>query len=165
MTTINPESGWTTCPSGALAQLGGRLRARRRTSLLRESALLILVAALIGVTAGYFASPGAKPPSSSPGYDFAGISCDKVRALLPELMAGRIEEAQAMQIRQHVMQCPECGPLMEQMSSGKVVGRAGDESPRVALIRRPAKGRIERLYAPADTVLEGVATVRQSELR
>lgn len=138
MTTIDPESGWTTCPRGALAQLGGRLRARRRTSLLRESALLILVAGLIGITAGYLASPGAKPPSSSPRYDFAGISCDKVRALLPELMAGRLEETQAMQIRQHIVQCPKCGPLMEQMPSGKVVDRTGDESPRVARTFRPA---------------------------
>ncbi len=135
---INPESGWTTCPRGALAQLDGRLRARRRTSLFRDSALLILVAASIGVTAGYLASPSANPPSSSPRYHFAGISCDKVRALLPELMAGRLEEAQAMQIRQHVMQCPGCGPLMERMRVGKVIGRAGDESPHVVQTFRPA---------------------------
>ena len=138
MTTFDPDSGWTTCPSGALGRLGGRLRARRRTALLRESALLILVAASIGVAAGYLASPGAKPPSSSPGYHFAGISCDKVRALLPDLMAGRLEEAQAMQIRQHVMQCPGCGPLMERMRSGEVIGSARDDSPRVARIFRPA---------------------------
>lgn len=133
MSTIDPEHGWKTCPPGALGQLDRRLRARRRSLLLRESSLLILMAALIGITAGYLASPGAKPPTSSGPFDFAGISCGEVQRLLPALAANRLDPDKAVQVRQHVLECPQCGPLMERMQARESIGRTRSHSSRIAL--------------------------------
>jgi Putative zinc-finger len=133
MTTIDDKQRWTQCPPGSLTQVSRRLRARRRSKLMCESAALVVFAAVIGFTAGYFASPVSKPAESSGPYHFAGIGCNDVRSLLPALMENRLDAAKAMQIRQHIMQCPDCGRLMEQMRASQTADRARQTPPRLVL--------------------------------
>lgn len=141
MSTIDREPDWAACPSGALGHLDRRLRAKRHRSLLRESAALIVLAASIGLTAGYLASPGADARNGSPPAHFAGISCDEVRGQLPELTAGRLGQARAAQVHEHLRQCPKCRQLMERMRSGKVARRDRSEAARLARVSPPAPRR------------------------
>jgi len=92
--------------------------------------MMVVLAASIGFAAGYFARPGTKPPASTGPFQFAGISCDEVRSLLPELMENRLDAARAMQVRQHIMECPECGRLMKQMQSMRSVSDAIGKVPQ-----------------------------------
>ncbi|MGD9721441.1 MAG: zf-HC2 domain-containing protein [Pirellulales bacterium] len=108
---------WIACPPGSVGGIIRRARSRRRKALLREAAMMVVLAASIGFAAGYFAKPGAKPPAPRGPFQFAGISCGEVRSLLPALMENRLDAAKAMQVRQHIMECPECGRLMKQMQS------------------------------------------------
>lgn len=128
MTTAERESSWTACPPGSLSGLDRRLRGRRRSKLMRESAALILVAAFIGFTAGYFASPATQSSVPAKQFFFAGIGCNEVRSQMPALMQNRLDPATAMRIRQHVMECPECGRLMKQMQSMQSVSKTASEA-------------------------------------
>ncbi len=146
---MNPESlehRWTTCPPGSVGGIVRRARSRRRNALLREAAMMVVLAASIGFAAGYFARPGTKPPASAGSYQFAGISCDEVRPLLPALMANRLDPAKAAQVRQHIMECPECGRLMKEMQSMRSISQSSHAS-RVASLAlsrfRPDAGQGE----------------------
>jgi hypothetical protein len=107
---------------------------------------LVVLAASIGFAAGYFARPGTKPPASAGSYQFAGISCDEVRPLLPALMANRLDPVKAAQIRQHIMECPECGRLMKEMQSTLSISQPSRDSAAASLASsrfRPPAGHGE----------------------
>jgi hypothetical protein len=100
---------------------------------MREATALILLAAFIGFAAGYFASPGPQPSGPTNQFFFAGIGCDEVRSLIPALMENRLDPATAMRIRQHIMECPECGQLMKQMQSVHSVSQAAGHTAPASL--------------------------------
>lgn len=128
---MSPQSAdqpWIACPPGSVSGIVRRARSRRRNALLREAAMMVVLAASIGFAAGYFARPGAKSPALPGPFQFAGISCDEVRSLLPALMENRLDAAKAMRVRQHIMECPECSRLMKEMRSMQSVSRAASEA-------------------------------------
>ncbi len=133
MSTDNSDHRWTACPPGSVSGIVRRSRSRRRNTLLREAAAMVVLAASIGFTAGYFARPDAKPPASMGPFGFAGISCDEVRPLLSALMANRLDPAKAAQLRRHIMECPECGRLMRQMPSAQSISQLTNRVPPEAL--------------------------------
>ncbi|MBI3838734.1 MAG: zf-HC2 domain-containing protein [Planctomycetia bacterium] len=106
---------------------------------------MIVLAAAIGFGVGYFSTPTANPPVSQRQFFFAGISCQEVRELLPVVMKDQLDATKAAQVREHVMQCPECRRLMEQMRASGSIGATltGSSSnlPSLSLVVRSAPDR------------------------
>lgn len=123
MTATNSSNSWSSCPPGVLHQLDRRLRGQKRSKLMRESAALIVSAACIGFIAGYLATPSAPSPGAAEQYFFAGIGCNDVRSSIPALIGQRLDPDTAMRVRQHLMECPKCRLLMQQMQSMQSSGR------------------------------------------
>ena len=48
-------------------------------------------------------------------YDFGGITCTEVRAYLPQMMAGKLDQESMMRIQKHLELCPNCKRLADQM--------------------------------------------------
>jgi hypothetical protein len=133
MTSDISEPRWTRCPPGSLGGIARKARSRRRNAMTREAATMLVLAASVGFTVGYFARTEAPPSAPAGQFHFAGISCGEVHELLPALADDRLDAATATQVRQHVMQCPTCRELMDQMLRGRSVSRASDRIPHTAL--------------------------------
>ena len=128
MSSDRADHHWGACPPGLIRGIARRTRVRRRKLLLREGVILLLLAASVGVAAGYLARPEAKRSPSAGPFDFAGVSCDEVHASLPELLADRLDPALAMQLRRHIAQCAQCRRLMQQMQPDRSLGKAAGAS-------------------------------------
>ena len=48
-------------------------------------------------------------------YDFGGITCTEVRADMPQMMAGKLDQETMMRIQKHLELCPNCKRLADQM--------------------------------------------------
>lgn len=88
---------------------------------------MILLAGTIGFAIGYFSNPGPKAPVPQQQMFFAGISCQSVHDLLPAMMRNELDAARTAQLRDHVMQCPECRQLLEQMKATGSIGATLDQ--------------------------------------
>ena len=53
------------------------------------------------------------------------VTCDRVRALLPDLVAERLEEAQAERARQHLVECEECAEVLARLIADEVARAPG----------------------------------------
>ncbi|HVA50876.1 MAG TPA: zf-HC2 domain-containing protein [Pirellulales bacterium] len=102
---------WQPCPPGVLGGMVQKARRRRRHEVLNRglAAALVLVLTVWG---GVFV---ASRHQGQAEFDFGGITCSRVRALMPEYMAGKLAATKSESIRQHLAQCPHCGQLMERM--------------------------------------------------
>ena len=146
MSSESLDHRWTACPPGSVRGIVRRVRTRRRNARLREATMMVVCATVIGFAAGYLALPDAKPPASMGPFHFAGISCDDVRSLLPALMANRLDADTATKVRQHIMECPECGRLMKEMQSTHSVSQSSKVSTVASLASsrfRPLAGKGE----------------------
>lgn len=54
-------------------------------------------------------------PASGDRY-YAGISCTEVRKKMPEMMMGKVDEQQMMQIEEHLKQCQPCREIRDRMN-------------------------------------------------
>ena len=109
MTT--PQDVWRPCKPGELALLTERLNRHqhRRRFLQVFSAFAMGAAATIG--GGLIWSKLQEAEE----YHFAGIACSEVEQLV---MRGRLDQlslASRKQLREHIEQCPHCGPALREM--------------------------------------------------
>src|SRR5688572_16629037 len=108
----NPNDAWEACRPGELqhlvrgAMLHHRVRAVRRTVLTGGAATVVAVAAWM--TVSHFWLAKHRPC-------IAGEYCEDVRLAMPDLIAMRLEPQRAARLRQHLVQCPDCRSLMQQM--------------------------------------------------
>lgn len=101
---------WVQCPPGELSRLATRLRGRRqRRIVVQTSALVLLVAVGLG---GLVLWPR---PQGTGDYNYAGIMCSRVMQLADAYAAGELTTELREQVRQHVAQCPNCGPKFKEM--------------------------------------------------
>ncbi len=84
---------------------------------MRESAAIMAIAACVGFTAGYLATPAAPSRGAAEQYFYAGIGCSDVRSSIPAFIGHRLDSDTAMRVRQHLMECPRCRLLLQQMQS------------------------------------------------
>lgn len=108
-----PTNDWEPCPEGTLA---GTVRGIQRRRNRREFVGLGIVA--VGVFA-LFALIGlvVQPFGSSPGFDHGNITCAETKPLLPDYLAGKLDEETTARISKHLAACPDCKPLFEKMQS------------------------------------------------
>lgn len=101
---------WVQCPPGELGRLAARLQGRRRRrNLLRATALLPVVAIVIGSWLFW------SKPTGTHEYNFAGITCSRVMELADAYGAGTLSPDLREQVRRHVAQCPDCGRRFKEM--------------------------------------------------
>jgi hypothetical protein len=113
---------WVQCPPGELGRLAARLQGRRRRrDFLRATALLPVVAIAIGAWLFW------PKPTGTPEYNFAGITCSRVMELAEAYGSGTLSPELREQVRQHVAQCPDCGPRFKEMG---LVMRIDHDTPR-----------------------------------
>ena len=94
---------------------------------------MIVLAASIGFTAGYFAQSNDAPSAPESLYHFAGISSAEVHKLPPALADNRLDAATAARVREHAKQCPQCRRLTESMPQMLSIGFEPAGSPGSAL--------------------------------
>jgi len=90
---------------------------------------MIVIAVSTGVAIGYLSTPRAESVVPQRQTFFAGISCQEVHELLPTMMRNEVDAAIAAQVREHLILCPECRRLMEQMKSTGSLGATRHEFP------------------------------------
>lgn len=101
---------WVQCPPGELNRLAVRLRGRRhRRVLMQATAAVAVLAVAVG---GWLLWPSPKPTGE---YNFAGITCSRVLELADAYAAGKLSHELRAQVREHVAQCPHCGPKFKEM--------------------------------------------------
>lgn len=117
----NPDL-WEACPPGELSGMVRRVKARRRTRTWPQVAGASL-AVLVLVAGGVFVATRLSSPTQEgpAGFDFGGITCREVQPILPEYLAGTLDEGRARKVRKHVAQCPHCGPMLEEMRTSTVL--------------------------------------------
>lgn len=99
---------WEPCPSGTLQNLASRLRANRRRA---QAVRLSLVTSLVFGTGVVLWSTYSKPVE----YDFGGIVCSEVRQISKDYLGGHLALELTHKIDAHLLECPNCKPLMDAM--------------------------------------------------
>jgi len=124
----NPPDDWQPTSGGEVVRLTRRLKGRKsRRQFLKAGG---------GVVGGLLALAGGwwlfRLATSKREYDFGGIKCREAMARADAMMKGnKLPEAEMMQVKEHVMLCPNCKPKFEQMGGMKMIGQA------VPVCRRP----------------------------
>ena len=135
---------WKPCPPGELSRIASGLRRRRRIRIVTR---VTTVAALLLVMAGAGVSFMSTIWNQG-DYNFGGIACTAVRADMPQMMAGTLDQETMMRIQKHLELCPNCKPLAEQMhdqmQKGMKMGQADCHDPDCPC------GRHDRLVAECD---------------
>jgi hypothetical protein len=104
---------WIPCAQGELQRMVGRNRsARRNRSIAQVASLGAVCMALWG---GWLLT-SQRGENAAMGHDYAGIACGDVYTQLGPFAKGTLDPATSEQIRQHLLVCPECGPIYEQMT-------------------------------------------------
>jgi hypothetical protein len=116
-------AAWNRCPPGEFNRLGQRLRRRRQRRLLLHAASTAAVAALVGGSGWLWF--GLRSPAET---NFGGIRCGEVQPLAKAYLQGQLSPAVRERIRQHIAQCPQCGPAFKAMT----MPAAGSTLPRLA---------------------------------
>jgi len=102
---------WGACPEGTLRQLAAKRAATRRNSALLQVGSGVSVMLLLLAVGYFFVSHLFSPVVNH----FGGIACTEVRALMPEYIAGRLDEPRAEKVRAHLDQCPHCEDAYRKM--------------------------------------------------
>jgi hypothetical protein len=72
-----------------------------------------VVGGILAVAGGWLALRSATRERE---YDFGGITCSMAMARADAMMKGRkLPETEMMQVKEHMMVCPNCKPRFEQM--------------------------------------------------
>ena len=97
-----PIGPWSRCPRGEFERLGRKLRTRRQRRVFLRTAGACVVAATGGGMAWWL--------RASVDMSFGGIACSDVHRLKDAYAKNELEESVREQVRQHIVQCPRCGP-------------------------------------------------------
>ena len=103
------SENWDECPPGQLADLVHNLKDRRRKRRILGAATVVVVLVTLGIAAS-----GLR---HSEDQDFGGITCQEVQDQLKDYLAGGLDAGREEQIRQHLAECPHCGPLDPQANT------------------------------------------------
>ena len=123
-----PPDDWLPASGGEVVRLTHRLKGRKsRRQFLKASGGV--VGGLLAVAGGWFA---VRTATREREYDFGGITCSVAMARADAMMNGqKLPDAEMMQVKEHVMLCPNCKPRFEKMGTMKASARA------VPACRRP----------------------------
>lgn len=124
-----PPDDWQPAGGGEVVRLTRRMKGRKsRRQFLKASGGV--VGGLLAVAGGWFAVRSATRERE---YDFGGITCGEAMARADAMMNGKkLPDAEMMQVKEHVMLCPNCKPRFEKMGGMKISAQAGP------VCRRPA---------------------------
>ena len=82
-----------------------------------------VVGGLLAVAGGWFAVRSATRERES---DFGGITCSVAMTRADAMMKGKmLPEGEMMQVKEHVMLCPNCKPKFEKMGGMKMFAQQG----------------------------------------
>ena len=115
-----PPDDWQPASGGEVVRLTRRMKGRKsRRQFLKAGSSV--VGGLLAVAGGWVAVRSATRERE---YDFGGITCSAAMARADAMMKGKnLPEAETMQVKQHVMVCPNCKPKFEQMGGTKMFAR------------------------------------------
>ena len=116
-----PSDDWQPAGGGEVVRLTRHLKGRKsRRQFLKAGGGI--VGGLPAVAGGWFAVRSATRERE---YDFGGITCSAAMARADAMMNGKkLTDAEMMQVKEHVMLCPNCKPRFEKMGGMKVSARA-----------------------------------------
>jgi hypothetical protein len=109
-----PPPRRTPCPPGTFLLLAEKLRKRRhRRVFLRTAVVSTAVAAGTGLSLWLgLRESGQRSPAE---YHYGGIACSEVQKLASSYGRGELAAPIREKVRQHVAQCPHCGPRFGSM--------------------------------------------------
>ncbi len=110
MSQPHDDTAWNDCPPGALAGLSHRAQRRRLLRLAAQTVSAVAVLAIVGF-GGFF----WRLRRQMQEYQFFGMTCSDVRELLPDYLAGKLDEKRAEVLERHVSRCPNCAGFRPQM--------------------------------------------------
>ena len=116
-----PPDDWQPAGGGEVVRLSRRLKARRnRRQFLKASGGI--VGGMMAVVGGWWAIRSATRESE---YEFGGITCSVSMARADAMVSGKmLPDAEVMQVKEHVMLCPNCKPKFEKMGGMKMLSQA-----------------------------------------
>lgn len=116
-----PPDDWQPAREGEVVRLTRRMKGRKnRRQFLKASGGV--VGGILAVAGGWLALRSATRERE---YDFGGITCSMAMARADAMMKGRkLPETEMMQVKEHMMVCPNCKPRFEQMGGMKIFAQA-----------------------------------------
>ena len=126
---------WSPCPPETLTILSSVLKRRQRWNRLQRI-VTISAAVLIIAAAGRYMISQTSPQPGGPMY--AGISCHDVFQLLPDFIAGTVDDKQRLKIEAHLQVCSTCRVQERQLRAqqhASATERSADELQLTSLDR------------------------------
>ena len=119
---------WQPASGGEVVRLTRRMKGRKsRRQFLKAGGGI--VGGLLAIAGGWSAVRSATRERE---YDFGGITCSVAMARADAMMKGeKLPDAEVMQVKEHVMLCPNCKPRFEKMGGMKMLAQT------VPACRRP----------------------------
>ncbi len=116
-----PHDDWQPAAGGEVVRLTRRMKGRKsRRQFLKAGGGV--VGGLLAVAGGWFAVHSATRERE---YDFGGITCSVAMARAEAMMNGqKLPDAEMMQVKEHVMLCPNCKPRFEKMGGMKMFAQS-----------------------------------------
>lgn len=130
--TINDN--WSPCPPETLTVLAITLKRRQRRIKIQRIALLV-AAVLITMAVGRYV---ANQPSGNNTHSYAGITCSDVNQLLPDYVAGELDEGKRVRVEAHLKLCTYCSEIerrLRERQNGSVKVRLPNEFQITAIER------------------------------
>ena len=123
-----PSDDWQPASGGEVVRLTRRMKGRKsRRQFLKSGGGI--VGGLLAVAGGWFVVRSATHERE---YDFGGITCSEAMARADTMMKGKkLPDAEMMQVKEHVLLCPNCKPRFEKMGGMKMLAQT------VLACRRP----------------------------
>lgn len=121
---------WQPAGGGEVVRLTRRMKGRKsRRQFLKASSGV--VGGVLAVAGGWFAVRSATRERE---YDFGGITCSEAMSRADAIMNGKkLPDDEMMQVKEHVMLCPNCKPRFEKMGGMKISAQAGPDCRRPAV--------------------------------
>lgn len=111
---------WEPCDGGELRQAVWRVKAERRNRDMVKAGGAVVVLLLCAFAATLI----WQQVSQSESNDYGGISCKEVKSNLAAFAQGKIQDEQlAKRLRDHLGECPHCGPAYKKMSDSTAVSQ------------------------------------------
>ena len=126
-----PPDDWQPASGGEVVRLTRRMKGRKsRRQFLQAGGGV--VGGLLAVAGGLLAVRSATRERE---YDYGGITCREAMARADAMMKGqKLPDAEVMQVKEHVMLCPNCKPKFEKMGGMKMFAQM------LPVCRRPDRG-------------------------
>lgn len=106
-----PQNGWEPCAPGEISGMVDQIQGRRRAIVVGRTTF---VAAMVLLFAAASQFSGFQSADSE--HDCGGIMCSEVMAHLDAYRAGTLDEATSEKVRDHLGECPVCGPHFRKMT-------------------------------------------------